>query len=81
MRPDEHSVSAKLNLNGDYLADALASQVGGVGIAPAANLVDVRGDTWQAVDPESLILSAEMMLPHLGWLEAMISLSVDWVER
>ena len=81
-RPRDYSVVATLNLNGDYLSDALAAQVGGIGIAPGANLSD-RVALFEAthgtapkyagqdkVNPGSLILSAEMMLRHLGWNEA-----------
>ncbi|WP_101757076.1 NADP-dependent isocitrate dehydrogenase [Oceanicoccus sp. KOV_DT_Chl] len=82
LRPDEYSVIATLNLNGDYLSDALAAQVGGIGIAPGANLSDnialfeaTHGTApkyagLDKVNPGSLILSAEMMLRHLGWSEA-----------
>ncbi|MCY4426049.1 MAG: NADP-dependent isocitrate dehydrogenase [Halieaceae bacterium] len=81
-RPQEYSVVATLNLNGDYLSDALAAQVGGIGIAPGANLGDgialfeaTHGTApkyagQDKVNPGSLILSAEMMLRHLGWNEA-----------
>lgn len=82
IRPSEFSVIATLNLNGDYISDALAAQVGGIGIAPGANLSDSIG-VFEAthgtapkyagkdlVNPSSLILSAEMMLRHLGWSEA-----------
>ena len=81
-RPKEYSVVATLNLNGDYLSDALAAQVGGIGIAPGANLSDsialfeaTHGTApkyagLDKVNPGSLILSAEMMLRHLGWNEA-----------
>ena len=81
-RPQEYSVVATLNLNGDYLSDALAAQVGGIGIAPGANLSDgialfeaTHGTApkyagQDKVNPGSLILSAEMMLRHLGWNEA-----------
>jgi len=82
LRPDEYDVIATLNLNGDYISDALAAQVGGIGIAPGANLSDsvamfeathgtapkYAGKDY--VNPGSLILSAEMMLRHLGWIEA-----------
>ena len=82
LRPAEYSVIATLNLNGDYLSDALAAQVGGIGIAPGANLgneVAVFEATHgtapkyagkNKVNPGSVILSAEMMLRHMGWLEA-----------
>jgi len=82
LRPAEYSVIATLNLNGDYVSDALASQVGGIGIAPGANLSDTvamfeathgtapkyAGKDY--VNPGSEILSAEMMLRHMGWTEA-----------
>ncbi|WP_341219904.1 NADP-dependent isocitrate dehydrogenase [uncultured Pseudoalteromonas sp.] len=82
LRPAEYSVIATLNLNGDYLSDALAAQVGGIGIAPGANLNDevaifeaTHGTAPKyagknKVNPGSVILSAEMMLRHMGWLEA-----------
>jgi len=82
LRPAEYSVIATLNLNGDYLSDALAAQVGGIGIAPGANIGDgisvfeaTHGTApkyagQDKVNPGSLILSAEMMLRHLGWFEA-----------
>ncbi|MFL0799572.1 MAG: NADP-dependent isocitrate dehydrogenase [Agarilytica sp.] len=82
LRPSEYSVIATLNLNGDYLSDALAAQVGGIGIAPGANIAD-RIAVFEAthgtapkyagqdkVNPGSIILSAEMMLRHMGWNEA-----------
>jgi isocitrate dehydrogenase len=82
LRPAEYSVIATLNLNGDYISDALAAQVGGIGIAPGANLSDTvamfeathgtapkyAGKDY--VNPGSEILSAEMMLRHMGWTEA-----------
>jgi len=82
LRPEEYAVIATLNLNGDYVSDALAAQVGGIGIAPGANLSDsvamfeathgtapkYAGKDY--VNPGSIILSAEMMLRHMGWLEA-----------
>ncbi|HEV2614794.1 MAG TPA: NADP-dependent isocitrate dehydrogenase [Gammaproteobacteria bacterium] len=82
LRPEEYSVIATLNLNGDYISDALAAQVGGIGIAPGANLSDsvamfeaTHGTApkyagQNKVNPGSLILSAEMMLRHMGWVEA-----------
>jgi isocitrate dehydrogenase len=82
LRPEEYSVIATLNLNGDYISDALAAQVGGIGIAPGANLSDkiavfeaTHGTApkyagQDKVNPGSLVLSAEMMLRHLGWVEA-----------
>jgi isocitrate dehydrogenase len=82
LRPEEYSVVATLNLNGDYLSDALAAQVGGIGIAPGANIGDTAA-LFEAthgtapkyagqdkVNPGSIILSAEMMLRHMGWIEA-----------
>jgi len=82
LRPAEYGVIATLNLNGDYISDALAAQVGGIGIAPGANLSDsvamfeathgtapkYAGKDY--VNPGSEILSAEMMLRHMGWKEA-----------
>ena len=82
LRPAEYDVIATLNLNGDYISDALAAQVGGIGIAPGANLSDTvamfeathgtapKYAGQDKVNPGSLILSAEMMLRHLGWVEA-----------
>jgi len=82
LRPADYDVIATLNLNGDYISDALAAQVGGIGIAPGANISDVYA-CFEAthgtapkyagkdyVNPGSLILSAEMMLRHMGWKEA-----------
>ncbi len=81
-RPDEYDVIATMNLNGDYLSDALAAQVGGIGIAPGSNLGDTialfeathgtapKYTGQDKVNPGSLILSAEMMLRHMGWREA-----------
>ncbi len=82
MRPEDYDVIATLNLNGDYISDALAAQVGGIGIAPGANISDAVA-VFEAthgtapgfagkdqVNPGSLILSAEMMLRYLGWSEA-----------
>ncbi|MGZ0020362.1 NADP-dependent isocitrate dehydrogenase [Nitrosomonas sp. wSCUT-2] len=82
LRPEEYDVIATLNLNGDYISDALAAQVGGIGIAPGANLSDTiaifeathgtapKYAGKDQVNPGSIILSAEMMLRHLGWIEA-----------
>ncbi|HCH77660.1 MAG TPA: NADP-dependent isocitrate dehydrogenase, partial [Pseudomonas sp.] len=82
LRPAEYDVIATLNLNGDYLSDALAAEVGGIGIAPGANLSDTvamfeathgtapKYAGQDKVNPGSLILSAEMMLRHIGWVEA-----------
>lgn len=82
LRPEDYDVIATLNLNGDYISDALAAQVGGIGIAPGANLSDTvamfeathgtapRYAGQDKVNPGSLILSAEMMLRHMGWVEA-----------
>jgi isocitrate dehydrogenase len=83
-RPDDFDVIATLNLNGDYLSDALAAQIGGIGIAPGGNINYVTGHAifeathgtapkyadLDKVNPGSVILSAEMMLRHLGWHEA-----------
>jgi isocitrate dehydrogenase len=82
IRPTEYDVIATLNLNGDYVSDALAAQVGGIGIAPGANIADTIG-VFEAthgtapkytgqnkVNPGSIILSAEMMLRYMGWIEA-----------
>ncbi|HEU4708066.1 MAG TPA: NADP-dependent isocitrate dehydrogenase [Methylophilaceae bacterium] len=82
LHPQDHDVVATLNLNGDYISDALAAQVGGIGIAPGANLSDtvamfeathgtapkIAGK--DIANPSSLILSAEMLLRHIGWVEA-----------
>ena len=82
LHPQDHDVVATLNLNGDYISDALAAQVGGIGIAPGANLSDtvamfeathgtapkIAGK--DIANPSSLILSAEMLLRHIGWTEA-----------
>ena len=82
LRPEDYSVIATLNLNGDYISDALAAQVGGIGIAPGANISDTiamfeathgtapKYAGQDKVNPGSLILSAEMMLRHMGWSEA-----------
>ena len=82
LRPREYDVIATTNLNGDYISDALAAQVGGIGIAPGANMSDdvaffeaTHGTApkyagQDKVNPGSLILSAEMMLRHFGWTEA-----------
>ena len=84
LRPKEYEVIATLNLNGDYLSDALAAQVGGIGIAPGANINYTSGHAifeathgtapkyagQDKVNPGSLILSAEMMLRHMGWTDA-----------
>jgi isocitrate dehydrogenase len=84
LRPAEYDVAATLNLNGDYLSDALAAQVGGIGIAPGANINYVTGHAvfeathgtapkyagLDKVNPGSVILSGEMMLRYLGWTEA-----------
>jgi isocitrate dehydrogenase len=83
-RPEDFDVIATLNLNGDYLSDALAAQVGGIGIAPGANINYLTGHAifeathgtapkyadLDKVNPGSVILSGAMMLEHLGWLEA-----------
>jgi len=82
LRPKEYSVIATLNLNGDYISDALAAQVGGIGMAPGANLSDAvamfeathgtapKYAGRDQVNPSSLLLSGEMLLRHLGWTEA-----------
>ena len=82
LRPTEYDVIATLNLNGDYISDALAAQVGGIGIAPGANIADTVGvfeathgtapkyTGMNKVNPGSIILSAEMMLRYMGWTEA-----------
>jgi isocitrate dehydrogenase len=84
LRPAEYAVIATLNLNGDYLSDALAAQVGGIGIAPGANINYKTGRAifeathgtapkyanLDRVNPASVILSGEMMLRHMGWNEA-----------
>ena len=92
LRPAEYSVIATLNLNGDYISDAVAAQVGGIGIAPGANLSDSvamfeathgtapRYAGKDYVNPGSLILSAEMMLRHIGWAEA-ADLVIESMER
>jgi isocitrate dehydrogenase len=81
-RPTEYDVIATLNLNGDYISDALAAQVGGIGIAPGANIADTVGvfeathgtapkyTGMNKVNPGSLLLSAEMMVRYMGWKEA-----------
>jgi isocitrate dehydrogenase len=83
-RPKEFDVVATMNLNGDYISDALAAQVGGIGIAPGANIKYMTGHaifeathgtapTYAGLDkvnPSSVILSGEMMFRHLGWNEA-----------
>ncbi|MCB2192256.1 MAG: NADP-dependent isocitrate dehydrogenase, partial [Deltaproteobacteria bacterium] len=82
LRPEEYAVLATPNLNGDYISDALAAQVGGLGMAPGANVGD-EAAVFEAthgsapkyagldkVNPGSVILSGAMMLEHLGWLEA-----------
>ena len=84
LRPAEYSVIATLNLNGDYISDALAAQVGGIGIAPGANINYVTGHAIfeathgtapkyankDVINPSSVILSGEMMLRYMGWTEA-----------
>ena len=92
LRPADYDVIATLNLNGDYISDALAAQVGGIGIAPGANISDnyavfeaTHGTApkyagLDKVNPGSLILSAEMMLRHMGWLEA-ADLIISSMER
>ncbi|MDO9621520.1 MAG: NADP-dependent isocitrate dehydrogenase [Moraxellaceae bacterium] len=92
MRPSDYSVIATLNLNGDYISDALAAEVGGIGIAPGANLggsvamFEATHGTapkyagQDKVNPGSIILSAEMMLRHMGWNEA-ADLIIKGVEK
>ena len=92
LRPEDFSVIATLNLNGDYISDALAAQVGGIGIAPGANISDstaifeaTHGTAptlagKNVVNPGSVILSAEMMLRHMGWVEA-ADLVVDAMQK
>jgi isocitrate dehydrogenase len=92
LRPVEYSVIATMNLNGDYISDALAAQVGGIGIAPGANMSDSiamfeathgtapRYAGKDYVNPGSMILCAEMMLRHMGWGEA-ADLIVEGMER
>ena len=84
LRPKEYDVVATLNLNGDYVSDALAAQVGGIGIAPGGNINPVTGHAvfeathgtapkyagLDRVNPSSVVLSGEMLLRHLGWVEA-----------
>ena len=93
-RPAEYSVVATLNLNGDYISDALAAEVGGIGIAPGANINYTTGaaifeathgtapkyTNLDKVNPGSLILSAELMLRHIGWREA-ADLIVKGIEK
>lgn len=95
LRPEEYSVIATSNLNGDYLSDALAAQVGGLGMAPGANIGD-NAAVFEAthgtapkyagldkVNPGSLILSGVMMLEHMGWTEAadLIRQAIEWTIR
>lgn len=92
LRPEDFSVIATLNLNGDYISDALAAQVGGIGIAPGANMSDsiaifeaTHGTAptlagKNVVNPGSVILSAEMMLRHMGWVEA-ADLVIDAMQK
>jgi isocitrate dehydrogenase len=93
-RPKEYDIIATLNLNGDYISDALAAQVGGIGIAPGANINYLTGHAifeathgtapkyagQDKVNPGSVILSGEMMLRHLGWGEA-ADLVIQSLER
>ena len=92
LKPEEHDVVATLNLNGDYISDALAAQVGGIGISPGANLSDstaifeathgtaptIAGKN--IANPSSLILSAQMMLEHMNWIEAADILNISFRE-
>ena len=84
LSPEQHEVIATLNLNGDYISDALAAQVGGIGISPGANINYITGKALfeathgtapkyaglDKVNPSSLILSGEMLLRYLGWNDA-----------
>jgi isocitrate dehydrogenase len=93
LRPDEYGVIATMNLNGDYISDALAAQVGGIGIAPGANINYNTGQSifeathgtapkyagQDKVNPSSLILSGEMMFRYMGWDEA-ADLIIDGLE-
>ena len=93
-RPDEYDVIATMNLNGDYVSDALAACVGGIGIAPGANINYTSGHALfeathgtapkyagqDKVNPSSLALSGEMLLRHLGWTEA-ADLVIRGIER
>ena len=93
-RPEEHDVIATLNLNGDYVSDALAACVGGIGIAPGANINFLTGHAifeathgtapkfagTDKANPSSLTLSGEMLLRHLGWNEA-ADLVINALER
>ncbi len=92
LRPEDYSVIATLNLNGDYISDALAAQVGGIGIAPGANLSDKyavfeathgtapKHANQDKANPSSIILSAEMMLRHMGWDKA-ADLIIDSIDK
>ncbi|CUT17814.1 MULTISPECIES: NADP-dependent isocitrate dehydrogenase [Candidatus Ichthyocystis] len=92
LRPDDTDVVATLNLNGDYISDALAAQVGGIGMAPGANLSDStavfeathgtapKHAAQNKANPGSIILSAEMMLRHIGWFEA-ADLIISGIEK
>ena len=93
LRPAEYDVLATTNLNGDYISDGLAAEVGGIGIAPGANMSDTvamfeathgtapkyAGKDY--VNPGSEILSAEMMLRHMGWVEAADAIIRRWRRR
>jgi len=90
LKPEEHDVVATLNLNGDYISDALAAQVGGIGISPGANLsnstaiFEATHGTAPTIagkniaNPSSLILSAQMMLEHMNWIEAADILNISF---
>jgi isocitrate dehydrogenase len=90
LKPEEHDVVATLNLNGDYISDALAAQVGGIGISPGANLsnstavFEATHGTAPTIagkniaNPSSLILSAQMMLEHMNWIEAANILNISF---
>jgi isocitrate dehydrogenase len=93
LHPSDYDIVAALNLNGDYMSDALAAQVGGIGIAPGANLSDTvamfeatHGTAPEIAgkdiaNPSSLILSAEMMLRHMGWIGRLADLVIKGVGK
>ena len=94
-RPKEFDVVATMNLNGDYISDALAAQVGGIGIAPGANINYVTGHAifeathgtapkyagLDKVNPSSVLLSGVLMLEHLGWNEAAKMIMIQWKKQ
>ena len=92
IRPKEYDVIATLNLNGDYISDSLAAQVGGIGISPGANYSDTTA-VFEAThgtaptiagkdiaNPSSLILSAQMMLEHIGWTDSAETLHLSFAK-